>query len=330
VPPRAISADRWEALCRTAAAVRSGPGGRPAAPRHRRRRRSGGRALLAGALLGAAVFAVGHLHGQPAAADATADADLFALTNQDRASNGVPALVQNSTLSSIGEAAPYSGCSGAGTIDGRAQDMINRDYFAHLIPPCNQLVWSMMSAFGVDYDSAGENIGWESGYGDGSASANQVNTDFMNSTDHRENILNPKYTDLGIGSATTASGQSWTFPGATGGPYSDVWIFAEEFAQLPSSSAPPPTANPTPTPTPAPATAPPVSTPVPVRTPSATPVPTPTPTPTSTPTPTPSPTPTATATPSLAPGLPLPTYDVRGQGLISDTIESTLEAFLFD
>ena len=182
--------------------------------RGRRRRRPAGRALAAGALLGAAVFAGTHLQGQPARADAGGDSDLFSLTNQDRTSNGVAALADNSTLSAIGEAAPYSGCSGAGTIDGRAQDMINRNYFAHQIPPCNQYVWSMMSAFGVRYQSAGENIGWGSGYDvSGSAGATWINTQFMNSSDHRANILNPNYTALGIGSAYAASG--WN--GGSGG-----------------------------------------------------------------------------------------------------------------
>ena len=260
--PAGIDTAGWDALCRTAAMVRAKP-----ERRTRRRRHPAGRALAAGALLGAAVFAGTHLQGQPARADAGADSDLFTLTNQDRTSNGVAALADNSTLSAIGEAAPYSGCSGAGTIDGRAQDMINRDYFAHQIPPCNQYVWSMMSAFGVRYESAGENIGWESGYGSGSAS--QVNSQFMNSSDHRANILNPDYTALGIGSAYAASG--WNFPGGAG-PYSGVWMFAEEFAQLPGSSAPPPTHSSAPSPTSPTRTAPATA----VATPAATPTPTPT------------------------------------------------------
>jgi uncharacterized protein YkwD len=300
-PPARIEYAGWDALCRTAAMVRAQP-----EQRGGRRRRPARRAVAAGALLGAAVFAGAHLQGQPARADASADSDLFALTNQDRTSNGVAALADNSTLSAIGEAAPYSGCSGAGTIDGRAQDMINRNYFAHQIPPCNQYVWSMMSAFGVHFESAGENIGWESGYG--SSSASQVNTQFMGSPDHRANILNPSYTALGIGSAYAASG--WT--GSPGGPYSGVWMFAEEFAQLPSS-APPPARSSAPSST------------SPARTSPASAAATPAPTPAPTPTPTPAPTPT----PLPVPGPPLPAYESSGQGLISDTIEATLEAFLF-
>jgi hypothetical protein len=42
------------------------------------------------------------------------------------------------------------------------------------------------------------------------------------------------------------------------------------------------------------------------------------------------PTPRPTATPSVTTSLPLPAYEYSGQGLISDTIESALEAFLFD
>lgn len=301
--PARIDVTGWDALCRTAAMVRVAPEGRDG-----RRHRPAARALAAGALLGVAVFAGTHLQGQPARADAGTDSDLFSLTNQDRTSNGVAALANNSTLSAIGEAAPYSGCSGAGTIDGRAQDMINRNYFAHQIPPCNQYVWSMMSAFGVRYKSAGENIGWESG--SGSASASVVNNQFMGSPDHRANILNPNYTALGIGSAYAASG--WT--GNGGVAISGVWMFAEEFAQLPSSG-PPPTHSSAPSSTSRTGTAP----ATPVATPAATPIPTPTPTPTPAPTPTPLP----------APGPPLPAFELSGQGLISDTIEATLEAYLF-
>ena len=282
-------------------------------------------------MLGAALFAGSHLHGQPAAADATADSDLFSLTNQDRASNGVAALAENSTLASIGEAAPYSGCAGAGTIDGRAQDMINRDYFAHAIPPCNQYVFSMMSAFGVNHQSAGENVGWVDNEGSADAAAQWINQSFMQSADHEKNILDPSYTDLGIGSATS---QSWTPPGASS-PAQGVWMFAEEFAQLPSAATAPPATAPPATAPPAtapPATAPPATAPPATARPVATPTPTPTPTPTTTPTPTPTPVPTPrpTATPSVTTSLPLPAYEYRGQGLISDTIESALGAFLFD
>lgn len=308
----------WEALCRTADEVRALPTAAPLPPRHGCR----GLRVAAGAALAASLFALGHLHAQPAAADSSADADLFSLTNQDRASNGVPALASDGTLGAIGEAAPYSGCSGAGTVHGRAQDMINRDYFSHQIPPCGQYVWPMMSAYGVAYRSAGENIGWVNGEGSGDAAAHWINQAFMNSSDHRANILNPNYTDLGIGSAEAPGGVSWTYPGAPGS-YQNVWMFAQEFAQLHSSSAPPPTRAPAPPARTSPVAQPATPTPAPAATALPTPSPTAEPTPTPSPSLSPSPVPAAPAT-------LLPAYYYRGQGLISDTIESTLEAFLFD
>ncbi|MGA8015750.1 MAG: CAP domain-containing protein [Candidatus Dormiibacterota bacterium] len=287
------------------------------------RHRSPRRIAVAGAVLAGGISLTAHLQTQPVAADGSADADLFSLTNQDRASNGVASLTDNSTLSAIGEDAPYRGCSGAGTIQGRAQDMINRDYFSHQIPPCNQYVWPIMSAYGIKYVSAGENIGWVSGESAAASAAQWINTAFMNSTDHRDNILDPSYTALGVGSAVTGSGQTWTCPASEGcsGSYQDVWIFSEEFAQLSSTSKPAPRPTPRPSASSQPrATAPP--TPVPTATPAATPSPVAAAT-------TPAPTPTPSASPTPAPGPPPPAFDYRGQGLIADTIETTLEAFLF-
>jgi uncharacterized protein YkwD len=335
--PLTLAPAAWEALCRTGAAVRA-PDPWAAPPP----RRPGPRRMVAaGALLAGGISMAAHLQAQPVAADSTADADLFSLTNQDRASNGVAALADNSTLGAIGEDAPYSGCSGAGTIRGRAQDMMNRDYFSHQIPPCNQYVWPIMTAYGIKYLSAGENIGWVSGESAAGSAAAWINSAFMNSTDHRDNILDPSYTAMGVGSAVTGAGQTWTCPASEGcsGSYQQVWIFSEEFAQLSKSApapsptpkpAPPPTPRPTtrPRPTPSPSHAPqPVKTDAPAATstpPPATPAATPSPavvaaTPTSTPSPSPAP----------APDSPLPALDYHGQGLIADTIESTLEAFLY-
>ena len=110
--------------------------------------------------------------------------------------------------------------------------------------------------------SAGENVGWESGYADPAA---QVNTDFMASPEHRANILG-SFDELGIGSWYDSG--SWNYPGSGGGPYSNVYMFAEEFALVGAASAPAPvqtpssggssgsqsapTPAPTPTPTPKP------------------------------------------------------------------------------
>jgi len=281
-------------------------------------------AILTGVLVAAAIAAFATQKQAPALADATADQDLFSLTNQDRASNGLPALQWHSTLSAIGENKPYGGCGF--TVYGRSQDMISRNYFAHPILNCNgQLVFNMMSASGISYRIAGENIGWAAGAGGPSSSASYINQQFMNSPEHRSNILGSSYTHLGVGSILSPQGYTWTGGGAG---QQNVWMYSEEFAGL--SSAPPP---PAPAPRPAPAP-PPQSSGTQGNTAPATPAPTPAQTevPTAAPTETPAPTPTPQPTPAPAPelGAPVPPLVFSGGGLIEDSIQSVLEAFLFD
>ena len=243
---------------------------------------------------------------QTAVADGTADDALFALTNQDRASNGVPALRWNTTLQGIAEATPYAVCGV--TVLGRSQDMINRNYFAHPIPPCGVYVFTMMQAARIPYKSAGENIGWDSNITNPGASAAYINNAFMNSTEHRTNILDPRYTDVGIGSAFTPG--PWT----GSGQQSDAWMFSEEFAQLGSSNIAFPPAQPA-APT-APRNQPAPSTPQqpPVTTQAATPLP----------------------QPSLTPSPPASVEQIasqapliwQGSGFLSDAVESVLEGYL--
>jgi len=314
-------ADLWARLSQTAQSVRADAppdAGVPAA--------SGRKWLVFGAALAAAACSALLTHHQlSASADSTADQDLFSLTNQDRASNGLHALLWHSTLSAIGENKPYGGCGF--NVNGRSYDMIQRNYFAHPILNCGQYVFSMMTADGINYRSAGENIGWESGYSDPASAASYINTSFMNSTEHRDNILNTSYTHVGMGSDFTSG--SWSGGGST---LSNVFMFSEEFAQLSTTSAPPPsTPKPTPKPTPRPtapppppggSTAPPNTQAPPPPTAVATVIPTPTPTET------PEPTPTPIAAPLL--GAPEPPLVWTGGGLIADSIESVLEAFLVD
>ena len=207
--------DDYSELFRTGKAVGIWPG-----DDLRRRPRAGiAPSLLFICLAVAAVTALtAKSPGVPLAPVSASDnASLFQLTNQDRASNGIPSLSENYTLDGIAGAAPYRVCGI--TVAGRSQDMISRGYFSHQIPPCNVYVFTMMQAAGIGYRSAGENIGWESYAPD---PATYVNNAFMNSPDHRSNILDPAYTSLGVGSASAAS---WMGK-------SDVTMFSEEFAQL--------------------------------------------------------------------------------------------------
>lgn len=172
---------------------------------------------------------------------------LFQLTNQDRTSNGLGALAYNSSLSSIATGARSGNCGG---VNGRSEDMIERNYFAHQIPPCGQYVWSVFNL--GSYTSAGENIGWNN-Y-PAAESVTQINTAFMNSPEHRANILGA-YNQLGTG-AWAATG-AWS---GAGGSYNGVIMYTEIFINSPGSVAPPP-----PPPAPAPVKSAPPPAPAPVK-----------------------------------------------------------------
>jgi uncharacterized protein YkwD len=203
---------------------------------------------------------------------------LFALTNQDRASAGLPALVNDSYLHKEAE--------------WRVQDMGDRDYFSHQIPPGTNMVFTYMQQDGYCFTVAGENIGLST-YDDSVATAT-IEAGFMNSPGHRKNIMG-NWNHMGIGAYEAANGNK---------------LYAVLFSI--TCAAPQPTVNPTPKPTAKP-TAQPTAKPIvpatvkPTPRPTLNPTPTPTPTPaatatpTSQPTPTPTPTPAATATPTSQP-----------------------------
>jgi uncharacterized protein YkwD len=111
----------------------------------------------------------------------------FSLVNQDRAANGVAALRFSSTLARV---AQY-----------RAQDMLNRGYFSHYDPATGQLAFSaLMRLWGIPYTTAGENIAWST-----NPSMAAINTMFMNSPEHRANILKSAYHQVGIGVASNGA-----------------------------------------------------------------------------------------------------------------------------
>jgi uncharacterized protein YkwD len=316
---------RWEALTRTAAAVRAADDQPLREPRSWRRIATTAAYLVV--LTGVTIAAL-HAAGTatPVRADGSADSDLFSLTNQDRSSNGVRSMSYNGTLGSIGEGARYNGCGFP--VNGRSDDMIQRNYFAHPILNCGQLVFSIMQAFGVHYLSAGENIGWNT-VGGAASAASSINSAFMASPDHRANILNGNYTDLGIGSDNSGSNK-WT--GGGGGGYTGVWMFSEEFAQLRSSRPPPP---PPPPPTPKPKPRPRPTGVVSTRNSAAPAAPeqppvTAPPAPAATLVPTPVPAPTATPGPTPLPILTLPPLVAAPGGLLFNSVESVLESYLID
>jgi uncharacterized protein YkwD len=206
---------------------------------------------------------------------AAAEAELLQLTNQARASAGLPALKLDSALTSIAR--------------WRSQDMIARDYFSHDIPGTGS-VFDVLQEKGYCFNLAGENIGWITAADD--AAAQGVHLMFMDSAGHRANILGDAWDAIGIGAYkgdTEKRMFTVLFADTCGGTVAATPKPAPKPAPKPTPTAEPtarPTARPTPKPTPRPApTAEPTARPTPKPTPEPTPEPTPAPTPVPTPSP---------------------------------------------
>lgn len=76
--------------------------------------------------------------------------------------------------------------------------------FSHTRPNGSSFSTALKEA-GVSYRGSGENIAW------GQKTPEQVMRGWMNSDGHRANILNPKYTSIGVGYYQNASGVNyWT------------------------------------------------------------------------------------------------------------------------
>jgi len=69
--------------------------------------------------------------------------------------------------------------------------MIDNNYFSHNSPTYGSTA-DMMDHFGVKYVYVGENLA-------GNSSVQDAHKDLMNSSLHRANILNAKFTNIGIG-----------------------------------------------------------------------------------------------------------------------------------
>ena len=88
----------------------------------------------------------------------------------------------------------------------RAADMAAKNYFAHT-SPSGETAFSLLEQYGYFYLIAGENIA-RNNYPD-SQSVGVAMTGFMNSTGHRENILELRYNRIGVGMAYGADGMKY-------------------------------------------------------------------------------------------------------------------------
>lgn len=120
--------------------------------------------------------------------------DVLTLVNAEREKYGLDYLVWNSDLAS----AAYAHC----------EDMAERDYFSHNTPE-GLTPFDRLRDYGIDYIVAAENIAA------GQPDPESVVEAWMNSPDHRSNILNDKLKEIGIAFVR-------------GGSYGIYW--AQEFA----------------------------------------------------------------------------------------------------
>lgn len=111
---------------------------------------------------------------------------LLTETNQDRQSNGRANLHASLQLQQAAQA--------------KAQDMVARNYWAHNTPEGSK-PWIFMTNAGYQYQAAGENLA----YGFDSASA--VLNAWMHSPQHRENLLDTTFTEVGFGVAQAGNYQ---------------------------------------------------------------------------------------------------------------------------
>lgn len=104
-------------------------------------------------------------------------ADLLADTNTQRVSHNLPALQLSSDLS---QAAFLKG-----------QDMFAHQYWAH-VSPDGTTPWHWFEVVGYNYSYAGENLAKDF------TTADAATTAWMASTEHRANILDTNYTQVGF------------------------------------------------------------------------------------------------------------------------------------
>lgn len=118
-------------------------------------------------------------------------AALTALTNGDRAAQGLPSIAEDPLLDQAAQA--------------KANDMAQYGYFAH-VSPAGKTPWYWFDKVGYPYTYAGENLAVD--FSDSS----DLEKAWMNSPSHRANILKQEYTHVGIGVAQgTYQGREVTF-----------------------------------------------------------------------------------------------------------------------
>lgn len=109
---------------------------------------------------------------------------IFTKVNEERARAGMSTLSYSSLMEKYARI--------------KSKDMGERNYFDHKNLE-GELITSQMARDGISYRAWGENIAYIGGVSDINELANQFMINWMNSQGHRENILSPDYTSIGVG-----------------------------------------------------------------------------------------------------------------------------------
>ena len=102
---------------------------------------------------------------------------LVDMANNDRVVNNVSTLTLNPVLVAAAQA--------------KANDMAAKSYFAHISPE-GISPWHWFEEVGYSFKYAGENLAVDF------SDSTDVNTAWMNSRSHRENLLDPHFTEIGV------------------------------------------------------------------------------------------------------------------------------------
>ncbi len=113
-----------------------------------------------------------------ASSPSTFENQVATLVNQERAKHGLKPLQHRADVKNVAQK--------------KAEDLINSNYFSHTSPNYGS-PFQMLKTFGINYQSAGENIA------KGQKTPQEVMNAWMNSPGHRANILKPEYDTIGVG-----------------------------------------------------------------------------------------------------------------------------------
>ncbi|MDI3548687.1 MAG: hypothetical protein PWR10_2339 [Halanaerobiales bacterium] len=114
---------------------------------------------------------------QPSSNLSRLEQQMLSMINKERTSRGLEPLQMDPRLVNLARK--------------KSQDMIDNNYFGHNSPTYGS-PFKMLNDAGIKYRTAGENLA-------GNSSVSGAHRALMNSSGHRRNILNPKFTKVGIG-----------------------------------------------------------------------------------------------------------------------------------